>query len=60
MSEEKIKKKLDVQFFFLVGTDFSSSEESSTVKYSECALRNECPQRGLMTMGTQIPIENRS
>ncbi len=34
MSWEKIKKKLNGQlFFFLVGPDFSSSEESSTVKY---------------------------
>ncbi len=41
MSEEKIKKKLNGQFFFLVGPDFSSSEESSTVKYSECALKVE-------------------
>ncbi len=38
MLEETIKKKLNGQFFFLVGPDFSSSEESSTVKYSECAL----------------------
>ncbi len=38
MSEEKIKKKLNGQLFFLVGPNFSSSEESSTVKYSECAL----------------------
>ena len=37
-SEEKIKKKLNGQFFFLVGPNFSSSEESSTIKYSECAL----------------------
>ncbi len=36
-----MKKKLNGQFFFLVGPDFSSSEESSTVKYSECALIEE-------------------
>ncbi len=39
MSEEKIKKKLNGQFYFLVGPDSSSSEESSTVEYSACALR---------------------
>ncbi len=30
--------KLNGRFFFLVGPHFSSSEESSIVKYSECAL----------------------
>ncbi len=39
MSEEKIKKKLNGQFFFLVGLDFSWSEEPSTVEYSACALK---------------------
>ena len=38
MSDEKIKKKLNGQFFFLVGSDSSSSEESSTVEYSAFAL----------------------
>ena len=38
MSEGKIKKKLNGQYFFLVGPDSSSSEESSTVEYSACAL----------------------
>ena len=40
MSEEKIKKMLNCQAFFLVGPDFSSSEDSSTVEYSECAPTN--------------------
>ena len=40
MSEEKIKKKAEWSVFFLVGPDFSSSEESSIVKYSECALNH--------------------
>ena len=35
---ENNKKKAEWSVFFLVGLDFSSSEESSTVKYSECAL----------------------
>ncbi len=39
MSEEEIKKNLICQVFFLVGPNFSSSEDSSTVEYSECALR---------------------
>ena len=38
MSEEKIKKKLNGQYFFLVGPNSISSEESSTVEYSVCAL----------------------
>ena len=37
MSEEKIKKN-EWSVFFLVGHDFTSLEESSTVEYSECAL----------------------
>ncbi len=41
MSEEKIKKMMNGQFFFLVGPDSSSSEESSTVEYSVCALRRD-------------------
>ncbi len=32
------KKKAEWSFFFLVGPDSSSSEESSTVEYSTCAL----------------------
>ena len=40
MSEEKIKKKLNDLYFFLVGPDSSSSEESSTGEYSVCALRD--------------------
>ena len=39
MSEEKIKKNSNVSFFFLVGDIFSSSEDSSTIEYSENALK---------------------
>ncbi len=38
MSEEKIKKKLNCQFLFLVGPDFITSEDSSTVEYKAHAL----------------------
>ena len=38
MSEEKIKIKADLSIFFLVGPISSKSEESSTIKYRECAL----------------------
>ncbi len=38
MSEEKIKKKLNCQFFILVGPDSSTSEDSSTIEYSASAL----------------------
>ena len=37
MSEEKIKKKLNCQIFFLVGPDSSTSEDSSTIEYSAIA-----------------------
>ncbi len=40
MSEEKIKKKLECQFFSLVGHILSSSEESWTKEYSECCLNS--------------------
>ena len=38
MSEEKIKKSLNVNFF-LVGNIFCSSEDSSTIEYTEGGLR---------------------
>ncbi len=38
MSEEKIKKKLNCQLFFLVGLDSCTSEDSSTIEYSASAL----------------------
>ncbi len=38
MSEEKIKKKIKSQFFFLVGANFILSEDSSNIEYSESAL----------------------
>ena len=41
MSEGKIKKKLNGQYLFLVGPYSSSSEESSTVEYSVCALKKK-------------------
>ncbi len=36
------KKKAEWSVFFLVGADFSLSEESSTVKYSKYALSAKC------------------
>ena len=36
ISEEKMPK---FQLFFLVGPDSSTSEDSSTIEYSACALR---------------------
>ena len=38
MSEEKIKKTLECQFFVLDGHILSSSEETWTKEYSECSL----------------------
>ena len=38
MSEEKIKKKSKLSFFFLVGPDSTISEDSSTIEYSASAL----------------------
>ncbi len=35
------KKKQDCQFFFLVGPDSSSSQDTSAVEYSECGLRRD-------------------
>ncbi len=43
MSEEKIKKKLHCQFFFLVGPNSISSEDSSTVEYKAHALTRLYP-----------------
>ncbi len=39
MSEEKNKKSWNVNFFFLVGNNFSSSEDSSPIEYSAHGLR---------------------
>ena len=35
------KKKLNCEFYFLVGPDSSISEDSSTIEYSASALRGE-------------------
>ncbi len=48
MSEEKIKKKLNCHFFFLVGPVSSTSEDSSTVEYSECGLSNVRPEQKMI------------
>ena len=39
MTEEKIKKKLKCQFLFLVGENFSSSQDPSTIEYNVNALK---------------------
>ncbi len=39
MSEEKIRKTLKCQFFFLIGDNFGFSEESWIKEYSECHFR---------------------
>ncbi len=41
MSEGKIKIKLKNLFFSRVGTLFVMSEDSLTIEYNECALRDE-------------------
>ena len=53
MSEEKIEKKLNGQSFFLVGPDSSTSEESSTVEYSACALKSEKSDNGFAWISAQ-------
>ena len=46
MSEEKIQKCLNVNLFFLVGNNFGSSEELSTIDYTEHGLMSSDVQMG--------------
>ncbi len=56
MSEEKIKKKLTRQFFSFVGPDSISSEDSSTVEYSVCALITANYKKGSSDVHFNIAI----